>query len=239
MKKALIIQGGWDGHEPVLVASYFKSLLENQGFEVEVYDTLEKLESLEFVKSFDVFVPVWTMGEISKVQCDHVIEAVGGGMGLIGCHGGMCDAFRNNIDWQFMTGGNWVSHPGGDNVTYKVNMKQSSSVLVEGIHDFEVTSEQYYLHVDPVVEVLATTRFPVVDWYHSTNKEVDMPVVWTKNWGHGRVYYTSLGHHADILKMKPVTALLEKGIKWVYEGKALAVENKLSADDFKSDIKMS
>src|SRR5690625_6477291 len=80
------------------------------------------------------------------------------GVGLAGCHGGMCDSFRKNVDWQFMTGGNWVAHPGNDGVDYMVNIKHSSSPLLEGMQDFKVTSEQYYLHVDPAVEVLATTR---------------------------------------------------------------------------------
>lgn len=238
MSKALIIHGGWDGHQPVEVADHYKKLLEEQQFEVEVRDSLECLESLEFVKGFDIFVPIWTMGEISKEQCENVSEAVASGMGLVGCHGGMCDAFRNNVLWQFMTGGNWVSHPGGDGVDYTVNIKQSSSPLVEGVKDFEIKSEHYYLHVDPAVEVLATTSFPVVDWYHSTNGKVDMPVIWTKKWGHGRVYYTSLGHHADILQMEVVSDLVARGITWANEGKEIAVRDGLTTDTFKSDKPM-
>jgi len=238
MKKALIIQGGWDGHEPVEVSAHFKKLLEEQDFNVEVYDTLDKLDDPEFVKTFDLFIPVWTMGKIKHEQVINVSEAVAGGMGLIGCHGGMCDAFREDVLWQFMTGGNWVSHPGGDGVSYTVNIHRSSSPLVEGMDDFEICSEHYYLHVDPAVEVLATTKFPVVDWYHSTNKKVDMPVIWTKRWGHGRVYYTSLGHHADILEMPEVTELLRRGIDWVYKGKEKAVKENLTKDIFKNDLPM-
>lgn len=238
MKKALVIHGGWDGHEPVEVGEFFKKLLEEQDFIVEVFDSLECLESLEFVQGFDVFVPVWTMGEITKEQCENVSEAVAGGMGLIGCHGGMCDAFRTNVLWQFMTGGNWVSHPGGDGISYKVNIKQSSSQLVEGIKDFDVISEHYYLHVDPAVEVLATTSFPVTHWYHSSNGKVDMPVIWTKKWGHGRVYYNSLGHHVDILEKENVSELIKRGIRWVYQGKELVIKEGLTRDTFKSDQPM-
>jgi len=238
MKKGLIIHGGWDGHEPVLVAEHFKQLLTEQGFDVEVYDTLSMLDNKEFVMGFDVFVPIWTMGEMTREQSENVSEAVASGMGLIGCHGGMCDAFRGNVLWQFITGGNWVSHPGGDGVKYRVEIKNSSSCLTEGIQDFEVSSEHYYLHVDPAVEVLATTRFPAVNWYHSTNGPVDMPVIWTKRWGHGRVYYTSLGHHADILQADTVTELLRRGITWVFEGKEIAVAQNLSIEEFKSTVPM-
>lgn len=238
MKKALIIQGGWDGHQPVLVAEHFRKLLEEQGFSVEIYDTLEKLNDSEFVMQFDVFVPIWTMGEMTREQSENVSNAVGAGMGLIGCHGGMCDAFRNNVLWQFMTGGNWVSHPGGDGVTYTVQIKNTQSPLTMGIKDFEVSSEHYYLHVDPAVNVLATTKFPVVKWFHSTNGDVDMPVIWTKYWGHGRVYYTSLGHHADVIQDETVSELLARGIDWVYEGKYNAVNEQKSIEEFTSKVPM-
>ncbi|GAA4875274.1 ThuA domain-containing protein [Paenibacillus vulneris] len=222
MKKALVVQGGWKGHEPEEVSEIFRSLLTENGFEVEVSDTLEAFADAEKLNSLDLIVPVWTMGEITKELVKNVSEAVQKGVGLAGCHGGMCDAFRNNVDWQFMTGGQWVAHPGNDGVEYVVNIKHSSSPLVEGMADFAVKSEQYYLHVDPAVEVLATTRFPVVEGPHSLNKAVDMPVVWTKRWGVGRVYYCSLGHHADIVDMPQVKELMRRGFLWAAEGKEAA-----------------
>lgn len=118
--------------------------------------------------------------------------------------------------------GQWVAHPGNDGVNYTVEIRQSSSPLVDGIEDFTVCSEQYYLHVDPAVEVLATTRFPVVEGPHSFNKAVDMPVAWTKRWGHGRVYYNSLGHHADIVAMPQVKEMMRRGLLWAAEGKVRA-----------------
>lgn len=222
MKKALIVQGGWKGHEPEEVSDIFRSVLEENGFEVEVSDTLDAFLDADKLLSLDLIVPVWTMGEITKDQVKNVSEAVQKGVGLAGCHGGMCDSFRTNVDWQFMTGGQWVAHPGNDGVEYVVNVKHSSSPLVDGITDFAVKSEQYYLHVDPAVEVLATTRFPVVEGPHSLNKAVDMPVVWTKRWGVGRVYYCSLGHHADIVDMPPVKELMRRGFVWAAEGKSAA-----------------
>jgi type 1 glutamine amidotransferase len=96
-----------------------------------------------------------------------------------------------------------VSHPGGGGVTYTVNIHHGTSPIIEGIENFEVTSEHYYLHVDPSVEVLASTRFPLVNFRHASNKPIDMPVVWTKYWGYGRVFYCSLGHHDDVFDNSP------------------------------------
>ena len=226
-KKALIVQGGWHGHEPKEVADIFRHILEEENFDVEVADTLEAYDDLDQLKSLDLIVPHWTMGEIEQKYVNNISQAVMSGVGLAGCHGGMCDSFRKNVDWQFMTGGNWVAHPGNDGVEYMVNIKQSSSPLLAGIEDFKVVSEQYYLHVDPAVEVLATTRFPVVEGPHSPNGTVDMPVVWTKRWGAGRVFYNSLGHVANIVAMPEVSLMMRRGFLWAAEGKTLAKSDSL------------
>lgn len=214
MKKALIVWGGWDGHEPKQVAEVFEKLLVNEGFEVEVSDTLASFENKEKLLGLNLIVPVWTMGKITNEQLYPVLEAVENGVGIVGCHGGMCDAFRESTEWQFMTGGQWVAHPGNDGVEYTVNIISKSNPIVEGISDFKVTSEQYYLHVDPAIEVLATTTFPIVKGPHDTNGTVNMPVVWTKTWGQGKVFYNSLGHHADIFDNKDILEIMRRGFLW-------------------------
>lgn len=223
-KQALIVYGGWDGHEPKEVADIFKKILGKVDFDVELSETLDAYADVEKLKGLDLIVPHWTMGEIEQEYVNNISEAVMSGVGLAGCHGGMCDSFRKNVDWQFMTGGNWVAHPGNDDVEYTVNIKYSSSSILEGIEDFEVVSEQYYLHVDPAVEVLATTRFPIAEGPHTLNKTVDMPVVWTKRWGHGRVFYSSLGHVANIVAMPEVSKIMQNGFVWSADGKEQARE---------------
>ncbi len=215
MKKAWIIRGGWDGHEPVATSERFARMLRAHDFEVTIFDTQEPLEDLEKLKELDLIVFAWTMGTIDHKYVQNVSEAVQGGVGLTGCHGGLCDAFRQDTEWQFMTGGQWVAHPGGDGVRYMVNICHGSSPITEGICDFPVASEQYYMHVDPANEVLATTRFPVVPGPHDANKPVDMPVAWTRLWGKGRVFYSSLGHHDDVFDNSPEAAvLMERGMLW-------------------------
>ncbi|AIQ51253.1 ThuA domain-containing protein [Paenibacillus sp. FSL R7-0331] len=214
-KKALIVRGGWDGHEPVQVSEIFAGLLEAEGFEVEISDTLDSFKDEEKLLGLSLIVPIWTMGEISNEQLQPVLKAVAAGVGLAGCHGGMCDSFRNSVEWQFMTGSQWVAHPFNDGVDYVVNMvSSSSSPLIEGIKDFKVKSEQYYLHVDPCINVLATTTFPVSEGPHSANGVITVPVVYTKKWGEGRVFYNSLGHHADIFDIPEAKELMRRGFVW-------------------------
>jgi type 1 glutamine amidotransferase len=219
MPRALIVQGGWQGHQPREVAELFRGILEAQDFEVDVRDTLDAFVQVD-LQSLDLIVPIWTMGRITGEQLRPVLAAVEAGVGLAGCHGGMCDAFRESTDWQFMTGGQWVAHPGGDGVEYEVRFVRGSDPIVEGLPDFTVRSEQYYMHVDPAVKVLAVTRFPVAPGPHTPNGPVDMPVVWTKRWGRGRVFYCSLGHQAAVLDREPVRTLLARGCSWAAGGKA-------------------
>ena len=239
MKGAWIFQGGWSGHEPQLTSKRFAAMLEKHGYQVTIHDKLEAAEDGEALMKLDLIVACWTMGQITGEQCKNICKAVGSGVGLAGCHGGMCDSFRENTEWQFMTGGQWISHPGGDGVNYTVNICHGSSPIVEGLEDFPVCSEHYYLHVDPCIEVLATTRFPVVPYYHISNKPVDMPVAWTKFWGNGRVFYTSLGHHDDVFDKSPNAAILmERGLVWAGEGKQYALDHKLTTERFENTAKM-
>jgi type 1 glutamine amidotransferase len=214
-RKALIVWGGWDGHEPQPVAEIFRKQLTEHGFEVEVAETLDAYLDEGKLKSLDLIVPVWTMGTISREQLQPLLAAVRSGVGIGGCHGGMCDSFRSETEYQFMTGGQWVSHPGNDGVEYAVDIRDPDHFITQGSPaSFTVKSEQYYLHVDPAVRVLATTRMPVADGPHVRNGSFDMPVAWTKYYGEGRVFYSSLGHHADIVAQPEALRLTTRGLLW-------------------------
>ncbi|MCU0901120.1 MAG: ThuA domain-containing protein [Cypionkella sp.] len=213
MARALITWGGWDGHQPDLVAALFAGWLRDAGMEVEITDSLSCFDDPARLADLSLIVPVWTMSEIGKAQAETAAAAVASGVGLAGCHGGMCDAFRTNVTWQFMTGAQWVAHPGNDGVRYGVRMV-SDDPLVAGIGDFEVETEQYYLHIDPAVKVHAVCDFPLVDGPHAPNGPVQMPVVFTKRWGQGRVYYNALGHQAAVIDHGPAAELMRRGLLW-------------------------
>lgn len=213
-RKALIVQGGWDGHQPVQVAELFARLLTEDGFDVTVADTFDGCKDESMLAGLSLLVPHWTMGQLDGAITGNICRAVEAGLGLAGCHGGMCDAFRDNTLWQFMTGGQFVDHPGNDGTKYTVKPTAITSEITAGIKAFEISSEQYYMHVDPAVKVLATTHFPVASGPHVGNGPVEMPVIWTKLWGKGRIYYNSLGHTASVLAAEPVCTLMRRGFAW-------------------------
>lgn len=212
--KALIVWGGYEPHQPKEVAELFRRMLADDGFEVRVSDSLEPFADAAMLKQLDLIVPCWTCGKLTPEQSQGVSEAVKSGVGIAGVHGGMGDAFRNDTTWQFMTGGQFVAHPGNDGTKYTVKSTTVKSPITEGIGEFEVASEQYYMHVDPALRVLMTTYFPVADGPHVGNGPCEMPVVWTKMWGKGRVFYHSLGHVADVLKIEPVATISRRGCLW-------------------------
>jgi len=146
-----------------------------------------------------------------------LLAAVKAGVGLGGWHGGMCDAFRQATDYQFMTGGQWVAHPGDDGTRYAVHITDPHHPVTRDIGDFDFSSAQYYMHVDPAVKVLAATRFLVADGPHVPNGPVEMPVIWTKFFGRGRVCYNAIGHTAAVPQSEPVPTLLRRGLAWAAE----------------------
>lgn len=212
MKKALIVHGGWEGHDPDGVSSLFARVLKTENYDVTLSDTLDVL--LSDLSVYDLIIPIWTMSTLPEAAEANICKAVANGCGLAGCHGGMCDAFRNSTNWQFMTGAQWVAHPGGDTVTYEVNInKASSSPLVEGIKDFKVTSEQYYIHFDPAVDVLATTTF-TYPGEHLANGYASIPVAFTKRWGEGKIYYNTLGHTSKVFEIPEALEMMRRGFLW-------------------------
>ncbi len=217
MKKALIVQGGWQGHEPKQVSDILAGALRANDFEVEISDTLDSFLDLDKLLALDLIIPEWTMGYIEKEQLLPLLEAIKAGVGLAGVHGGLGDSFREATDYQFMVGGQWVAHPGNDGIEYMVNICDVDDPIVEGLHDFKVVSEHYYMHVDPANKVLATTNFG----------DVVMPVTWTKMWGKGRVFYCSLGHVAQVFDQDPqILTMVTRGMLWAAESKALAAKTE-------------
>lgn len=208
---AHIVYGGWEGHTPRETAELLATLLAEAGVRAHLHDSLDLFARVP--EDATLLVPVWTMGELTAEQAQGVCAAVERGVGIAGCHGGMCDAFRECTEWQFLTGGQFVAHPGGE-VRYRVSIEDRDHPVTRGIEDFAVTGEQYYHHVDPAVRVLATTQFPVAEGPHAANGPVKMPTIWTKRWGKGSVFYCAIGHTAKDIAAEPVRTLVKRGLLW-------------------------
>ena len=210
MREAMIVWGGWMGHEPDQAANIVSDMLTENGFEVRV-ETSTKAFADPAIADLSLIVPIITMAKIEKDELANLTAAVRDGVGLAGFHGGMCDAFREAVDYQFMTGGQWVAHP-GNVIDFRVNIARPEDPVMKGIGDFDYRSEQYYMHVDPSNEVLATTTFtgehaPWIDG-------VVMPVAWKRRHGKGRVFYSALGHVASEFQVPQMRTLLERGMLW-------------------------
>lgn len=213
MSEALIVWGGWNGHEPEACVGIVRPMLEAAGLRVRVETDLAVFADPAALTGLSLIVPVWTMGTITKEQSQGLRAAIRAGCGLAGWHGGMGDAFRQDTEYQFMCGGQWVVHPGGI-VDYTVRIVDHASPLTEGLGDFAMHSEQYYMHVDPSNRVLATTVFSGQHGDCPWIRGVEMPVAWTRPYGAGRVFYSSLGHVAADLRVPQAAELLRRGLLW-------------------------
>jgi hypothetical protein len=210
-KKVLIVWGGWAGHEPRQTVDVFAPWLAAQGFEVEISNTLDSYLDAEKMRSLTLVVQSFTMGQITPQQEKGLLDAIRGGVGLAGWHGGLSDAFRGNTEYEFMVGGSFAAHPGGI-IDYEVHIAKRDDPITKGLQDFRMRSEQYYMLMDPGVEVLATTTFsgkavPAIEG-------VVMPVAWKKLYGKGRVFHSTLGHVAADFNVPEARAIMQRGMLW-------------------------
>ncbi|HSK09268.1 MAG TPA: ThuA domain-containing protein [Vicinamibacterales bacterium] len=210
-KRVLIVWGGWEGHQPKQTVDIFAPWLKEQGFEVEIADSVDAYRDAEKMKGLALIVQAVTMGQLPSAQEKGLLEAVRGGTGLAGWHGGLADSFRANPEYEFMVGGSWAAHPGGI-LEYMVNITKPGDPITRGLTDFRMKSEQYYMLVDPNIEVLATTTFSGTEapWI----KGAVMPVVWKKMYGRGRVFNSTLGHSAADFDVPEAREITKRGMLW-------------------------
>lgn len=213
--RALVLWGGYPGHQPEEAVQRFIPFLDKAGFDVTVANDLAVYADARVMSGVDLILQNWTTGDLTTEQFHGLSDAVRSGAGLVGWHGGLCDAFRHLPSYQFMTGGQWLAHPGGSHARYTVDIapRGAGDPLLEGLGSFSIVSEQYYLAVDPAVEVLATTTFhrPVeAPWI----QEAVIPAVWRKRWDQGRIFYVSWGHQASDFDVAEARVIVERGLLW-------------------------
>ncbi|MHA1698083.1 MAG: ThuA domain-containing protein [Promethearchaeota archaeon] len=215
-KKALITWGGWDGHTPHASALIMHGILEEEDYEVDMKNTLKIYTDRKYMESLDLIIQCWTMSKITDKQVQGLKNTVLDGCGFVGWHGGFNDSFRESTEYQFLTGSQWVAHPGGI-VNFKVHILDKDDPIIAGISDFELKSEQYYIHVDPGIlsgvngDVLATTTFnaPYMPW-----DKVEVPVVYKRWWGDGKIFYASYGHTFQDFNVPEALEIMKRGMLW-------------------------
>lgn len=224
-KKIVMVWGGWPGHSPKEMTEMLVPYLEKEGAIVTIYNSLDVYTDKKIMDDTDLIIQSWTMGEITGEQSKGLLNAVKNGTGLAGCHGGTGDSFREDTEYQFMVGGQWVAHPGGI-IDYTVEITDKNDPVSKGLNNFKIKSEQYYLHVDPNIKVLATTTFDGSQ--NEGYKGAVIPVAWKKTYGKGRVFYISVGHTPADFDIPESWEMLTRGIKWASGSKYLPQEKWVS-----------
>jgi type 1 glutamine amidotransferase len=227
-RRALVVRGGWAGHQPVEATDLFLPFLQEQDFDVRVedLDDLSAYADAELMSRTDLVLQCVSMGVISDEQVTGLRAAVHSGTGLAGWHGGVVDSFRHSTDYVQLVGGQFVAHPskpghqctGGQAdsfLSHRITIRPEAAdhPVVAGIDDFQLGTEQYWVMTDGYDDVLATTTHRARDdqpWH----REVTCPAVWTRSWGAGRVFVATPGHSLDVLQEPNVRAIIERGLLW-------------------------
>lgn len=215
-RTALVVWGGWDGHTPEQSVNVFIPWLKEQGFDVTVSNSLDAYLDAARLSALSLIVQCWTMGTITKEQRQNLLNAIAGGTGLAGWHGGIIDSFRQETDYQFMTGGQWVAHPGNCIPLQEVRIVDRRHEITQGLGNFEIRdSEQYYIHVDPAVHVLCATTF---SGQHGQPRQYKagtvMPYAYTREWGKGRVFVACWGHTFKDFDVPEAREIVQRGMLW-------------------------
>lgn len=226
-KRALVVRGGWTGHQPVETTDSFLPFLADQGYEVRVEEKTAVYADAEYLAGVDVIVQTNTMSTIEDEELRGLVTAVRNGTGLAGWHGGIADSYRNSSDYLQFIGGQFAAHPAkapaaelageaSDNfVRYTVNIvpEQADHPIVAGISDFELTTEQYWVLSDDYNDVLATTTLAARE-FDPWHRPVTCPAIWTRQWGEGRIFVSTPGHDLGVVTDPNVRTIIERGVLW-------------------------
>ncbi|MEU4157818.1 ThuA domain-containing protein [Actinoplanes sp. NPDC026670] len=226
MAEALVVRGGWDGHRPVEATELFLPFLKQHGFGITVHDSPEIYADPAVMSETDLIVQCVTMSSIGPEALAGLRAAVAAGTGFTGWHGGIADSFRASSDYLQLVGGQFATHPGkeptcraGDEtdnfLTHTVEITElgRDHPITAGLTDFTLTTEQYWVLHDDLVDVLATTTHPVQPW-HPWHRPITSPAIWTRRWGAGRIVVTTPGHSLDVLRNASVRTVIERGMLW-------------------------
>ena len=162
----------------------------------------------------DLIVQCWTGGTLTPPQSAGLRKAVHAGTGLAGWHGGLVATFDDDHEYLRMVGGLFLWHP-AEFLDHKVRIEpeHAGHPIVAGIEDFTVHTEQYWMLTDARNRTLATTIVEPPDGGQGDGP-VAMPVVWTRQWGSGRIFFSAIGHRLEDLEQPEVRTLTARGLAW-------------------------
>jgi type 1 glutamine amidotransferase len=225
-RQALVVRGGWEGHQPVESTDHFIPHLEANGFAVRVEDSPKVYAEADYMAGVDLVMQCMTMSTIEKDELAGLRTAVENGTGLAGWHGGIADSYRNSSDYLQLIGGQFACHPPkkaeertGEQsdyfIPYRVEVLPTAAEhpVTRGIADFDLVTEQYWVLSDAYNEVLATTTLAAREW-DPWHRPVTSPAVWTREWGRGKVFVCTAGHDMDVIRNPDVTTIIQRGLLW-------------------------
>jgi type 1 glutamine amidotransferase len=225
-RNALVVRGGWEGHVPVEATDGFVPFLQANGFDVRIEDSPAVYADPAVMTAADLVLQCVTMSSIEAAPLAGLRAAIEAGTGFAGWHGGIVDSYRASSSYLQLVGGQFAEHPGkpaeerhgeaSDNfVPHRIVLTDAGRAhhVTADVEDFELTTEQYWVLHDDLIDVLATTTHPVRPW-HPWHRPIVSPAIWTRRWGDGRIVVCTPGHSLDVLANPSVRTVIERGMLW-------------------------
>jgi len=228
--KVLIITGinahDWKGTTPTLRAT----LEETGKFDVRVMEEFRGAGP-ETLAPYDLVVINHSGGRIWGERGEKAIEDfVASGKGLVLYHFAL-SGFAGWTEFEKMSGANWRPEDGDHSPRHDwtVNIKDTEHPITKGMKDFPVKAEELYadLRWQPAgtYHVLATAYDDHALYNGRSGKGhvlegpgQDENILWTTQYGKGRVFVTTLGHDAENVKADYFRVTFARGAEWAATG---------------------
>ena len=202
----------WKETSPV----YSEILTASGKFEVKQEEGLAILEKKDELAKFDLIV--FNLFNNKKVKLSDAAKAnlvsyVKDGKGFMPCHLASA-SFQDWQEWNDMCGRHWVFGKSGHKARkpFQAKIANKEDPITKGVEGFEADDELYAnLFGDAKLNVLVEA-----DSNFSNKTE---PLLFTLEYGKGRVFHNAFGHDAKALNNPVLKKLLVRGAQWAATGK--------------------
>lgn len=162
---------------------------------------------------FDAVFFANTSGDLGISDLSAFLGWIGGGKAFLGTHSA-ADTYRDQPDYLSMLGGTLTTH--GSIVEAEIRVSDPTHPVVAHLTPrFRITDEWYRFEpAAPGRSVLLSFDRVPADGVGVAGDPADLPLAWHRSFGSGRVFYTALGHRAEVWQDPRFRTHLLEAVRW-------------------------
>jgi len=207
------------GHPWKETSAATKEILAASGkFDVTVVETLDILGKKDELQKFALIVYMRyntkkEKGEPTDEGKANLLDFVKDGKGFVPCHLASA-SFNKWEEWNKLCGRHWVFGKSGHGPrgAFKVKIADKEHPVTKGVEEFDQDDELY-------AKLVGEDKIHVLAEADSTWSKKTEPLLFTLEYGKGRVFHNAFGHDGKACKTPSVAKLLVRGCEWAATGK--------------------